>query len=179
MRVYDQTPKRKAYNSDLNERRKTDPNRKAYLKRRASDLDFQAKRKGYNKEYCSRPEVKERKRIFEALRRTSDAGVGEYSEDDWEAALAYFGNKCAVCGRSADEWTVIAADHWIPRSKGGLTARSNIVPLCHTRRRYHAEGKGCNNSKYNKMPLEWLSEYFSDDAQRIQARIQTYFDSLT
>ncbi len=36
-------------------------------------------------------------------------------------------------------------DHVVPLSRGGLTAKSNVVPCC----------KDCNSQKQHLLPLEW------------------------
>lgn len=91
---------------------------------------------------------------------------------DWRRALDYFGGCCAVCGRPPGLWHTLAADHWIPLSKGGLTSPDNIVPLC------HGEG-GCNNSKYNKDAAEWLLAKFGKRKGRaILRKIETYLAGI-
>ena len=105
-----------------------------------------------------------------------------FTNSDWERALAYFGNKCAVCGRSADFWTVLAADHWYPLSRENSlgTIPANMIPLCHTRPKAPAGNPSCNTSKSNKMPDEWLIAQFGKrKAKQIMKRIESYFESLT
>lgn len=97
-----------------------------------------------------------------------------FTSNDWVRALEYWNNRCAVCERPQGLWHVLAADHWIPISLPTCpgTVPNNIVPLC------HGEG-GCNNSKHNKMPTEWLVMKFGDkQAKAIAAKIQKYFDWL-
>jgi hypothetical protein len=97
-----------------------------------------------------------------------------FTIDDWKRALNYFGGACAVCGRKPDEQHTIAADHWIPLSKGGATTINNIVPLCHAKKGGRAT---CNNRKKNKMPDQWLKETNEDSkASEILARIEAYFE---
>lgn len=94
-----------------------------------------------------------------------------FSAQDWQFCLKYWGNRCAVCGRPRGLWHRIAADHWIPLSSPECpgTVPKNIVPLCHGI-------DGCNNRKYHKMPMEWLiSEYGERKARRIAERIDEYF----
>jgi hypothetical protein len=93
---------------------------------------------------------------------------------DWQCALEYFGGCCAVCGKPADSHITIAADHWIPLSHPECTGTlpTNIVPLCHG-------AGGCNNTKRNRLPADWLTDYYGKDkATEIIRRIQAYFDSL-
>lgn len=90
-----------------------------------------------------------------------------------QRAIEYFNGCCAVCGRQlADLFGThkMAFDHWIPLSKGGATTPDNMIPLCH--------GKtGCNNSKHNHLPDEWLVRKFGKrSASKILAQIQTYFE---
>jgi hypothetical protein len=90
---------------------------------------------------------------------------------DWQAALDYFGGCCAACGRPQGLWHTLAADHWIPISKGGPTTPDNIVPLC------HGVG-GCNNSKNDRDATEWLVERFGPRKGRaILRRIEAYLNS--
>lgn len=97
-----------------------------------------------------------------------------YTTQDWQNCLDYFGNCCAVCGRPRGEQHTIAADHWIPLSSPQCpgTIPPNVVPLCH--------GKGgCNNSKLDKDALTWLIRKFGEEqGKAITAKIQAYFDSL-
>lgn len=95
----------------------------------------------------------------------------EFTAADWQIALDYFGGGCAVCGRQPGLWHTLAADHWIPLSKGGPTTPDNIVPLC------HGTG-GCNNSKNDSLPANWLIEKFGKRKGRaILKRIEAFLDS--
>lgn len=69
----------------------------------------------------------------------------------WLRLMAYWGDKCAVCGRPAGLWHHITQDHWIPMADTSCpgTVPSNIVPLC------HGVG-GCNNSKNDRPADLWL-----------------------
>ncbi len=99
--------------------------------------------------------------------------------NEWQFALDYFGHTCAVCGRPADFWTILAADHWTPVSKGGGTTARNIVPLCHARKGIPPGEPCCNNSKGNKDPEVWLIErYGKRKAAAILNRINAYFAKL-
>lgn len=98
-----------------------------------------------------------------------------YRRKDWQNALIYFDGCCAVCGRPAGLWHTLAADHWIPISSPDCpgTVPTNIVPLCHGL-------DGCNNSKSNREPVEWLlSKFGKQKTDTILKNIQAYFDSLT
>jgi hypothetical protein len=94
-----------------------------------------------------------------------------FNSSDWQYALDYFGGCCAACGRPQGLWHTLAADHWAPLSRGGPTTPDNIVPLC------HGVG-GCNNSKSDRDPAEWLIEKFGPRKGRaIQRRIETFLNS--
>lgn len=94
-----------------------------------------------------------------------------FTASDWQCALDYFGGCCAVCGRPPGLWHTLAADHWIPLSKGGPTTPDNIVPLCHG-------AGGCNNSKSNRDAIEWLTETFGKRKGRaIQKRVDEFLNS--
>lgn len=97
-----------------------------------------------------------------------------FTAQDWETALAYFGNCCAVCGRSfhADynEYKP-HADHWIPLASVECpgTIPENIVPLC-------GGVNGCNESKGHNDPVAWLVRRFGEDqAAFILERVNAYF----
>lgn len=106
------------------------------------------------------------------MRRKSriEAVEHNFSEADFCRAIDYFGCQCAVCGRQPGLWHTLAADHWIPISKGGPTIPTNIVPLC------HGVG-GCNNRKRDTLPDEWLEREFGmRRAKHIARRIADYFE---
>lgn len=114
----------------------------------------------------------------EARRRARKAGLpNNLLPQEWRHCLEYFNHSCAVCGKSADFWTIIAQDHWIPIAKGGGTTKHNIIPLCHSTK--DGEG-GCNNSKSDAPPEEWLTRTFGKTKTRaILKRINAYFSSLS
>jgi len=64
------------------------------------------------------------------------------TEDQWQAILGFFGNRCAYCG-VAD--VPLAQEHVVPLSAGGGYEVANIVPAC---------GR-CNSSKKNMSLEEW------------------------
>src|SRR5579864_384976 len=84
----------------------------------------------------------------------------------------YWDNRCAVCGRAVGLWNTIALDHWIPVTRDGGTVATNIIPLC--------QGlDGCNNSKGNRDPLEWLVwKYGKQQAKKVLKRVQAYFNHV-
>lgn len=101
----------------------------------------------------------------------------ELEINDWQHAVSYFHGCCAVCGRQGKDLLgthTLAADHWIPLSSPDCpgTIPTNIVPLC------HGQG-GCNNSKNDSDPIEWLNRKFGKRrAKQILERIHGYFASL-
>src|SRR5258708_28558449 len=101
-----------------------------------------------------------------------------FTFEQWMYCLAFFDNRCAVCGRPIGLWHTLTQDHWIPLSNPNSpgTISTNIIPLCHSRK----DGEfGCNNMKYNRDALEWLTDkYGLRRAKQIADRIQAYFDSL-
>jgi hypothetical protein len=101
-----------------------------------------------------------------------------FSTKDWRACVAYFNGCCAVCGKPTGLWHTLARDHWIPLSDPSCpgTVAVNIVPLCHAMR----DGEeGCNNSKLNRDPVEWLTEKLGPRKAKCKlAEIRAYFDSV-
>jgi hypothetical protein len=59
--------------------------------------------------------------------------------------LEHYGYKCAITGLPVSEGA-LAADHWIPKEKGGLSVPGNCVIL----------NKVLNEKKNNMMPVEWF-----------------------
>jgi ribosomal protein L37AE/L43A len=95
-----------------------------------------------------------------------------FTHHDWERALDYWGNRCAICGRPRGLWHTLAQDHWVPLTHVACpgTTADNILPLC------HGEG-GCNNSKGKKEPELWLKEKLGPRrAKKKLYEIVTYFD---
>jgi len=133
------------------------------------------------REYMKTPQGRRVSRIAYNNRRARKLSLPDtLTSEQWQYALNYFGGRCAICDRQLNdifgEFTA-AADHWIPLSYEGDdnpgTVAGNIIPLC------HGVG-GCNNSKSNTMPDEWLERQFGKrKAKQIAAKIQDYFDSLT
>ena len=98
----------------------------------------------------------------------------DFTHDDWDFALAYFRDGCAICGRPAGLLHTISVDHWCPIAAPDCPGHipSNIVPLC------HGVG-GCNNSKGNRHPEQWLKAKFGDKkAEAILTRIHEFFSKV-
>lgn len=102
----------------------------------------------------------------------------DFTTPDWQRCLDYFNGCCAYCGQPAGLWITIAADHYIPLSSPDCpgTVPKNILPACHAKK----DGTGgCNNSKHNKPPEQWLIQKFGEkQAKKILKRIHAYFDNL-
>jgi hypothetical protein len=135
------------------------------------------KYRAYRREYNSRAEVREYYRLHSLRRRSKRNELDfDFSAEDKRRALQYFNGCCAVCGRQLNDLFgehTGAMDHWVALSKDGPTIASNLIPLCHG-------VDGCNNSKHDYEPQEWLEKKFGKrKAKRILKRIQDYFDSLT
>jgi hypothetical protein len=105
--------------------------------------------------------------------------LGILSPSDWQRALDYFGNRCAVCGRPYGDGYILAQDHWVALSNGGDTTPQNIIPLCHSKTRREGDAIGCNSSKHNKHAVDWLEKRFGKEKSlEIMSRIHAYFESL-
>lgn len=101
---------------------------------------------------------------------------GTFTEAEWQVALEYFNHRCAVCERPIGLWHTLVPDHWIPLdydgddNPGGVA--HNLVPMC------HGSG-GCNNSKSNKMPHDWLRQkYNKRKSIEIIGQIEAYFEAV-
>ena len=120
---------------------------------------------------------RDRRAEYHRRRRARKNGLPfDFTAADEAFALDYFGGCCAVCGRPLRDLFGdhhLALDHWIPLTDGRPdnpgTVPWNMVPLCHG-------VNGCNNSKHNREPLEWLAvRYSSRKARRIAQRIEAFF----
>lgn len=87
-----------------------------------------------------REELNERARKDWAIRWAGN--TRSVSTQAWEECKAYFGNRCAYCGKEAKTLT---RDHVVPVKMGGRYQVDNIVPAC----------KSCNSSKGAKQFREW------------------------
>lgn len=118
-------------------------------------------------------------RAIKLRRRARQASLpDDFTAQDWQYALGYFGGCCAVCGNAPGFWLTIAADHWIPLASSEClgTVPENIVPLCHAK----ADGQGgCNNEKHARDPEEWLTAKLGKvKAKTKLAEICAYFETV-
>lgn len=117
----------------------------------------------------------QRVKVRNERRRTRQKGLPDtLTPQEWQSCLDYFGGCCAICGRPPGLWHTIAMDHWIPLNCPTCpgTVAGNCIPLCHG-------DDGCNNSKHDLMPDEWLNWKFGKHkAKQILSRIEAYFKSL-
>lgn len=77
--------------------------------------------------------------------RPRRSGLATYRNPIYQAlryqVLVASGFTCAYCAGPAT-----TADHVLPRSRGGRTVRSNLLPACST----------CNTSKGDRTVVEWV-----------------------
>lgn len=101
----------------------------------------------------------------------------DFTDTDWQRAVDYFHGCCVVCGRQGKDLLgthILAIEHWIAledkRPDNPGTVPTNIVPMCHGQ-------NGCNNSKHNYDPIDWLHHKFGRyKAKKIIERVETYFE---
>lgn len=168
----------KWYSEHLGERREYDRQRRINQRPqiKAWQKAWVSKNPDYQREYNHRHI--ETKRVYRRIKKAEYRArkhllPSTLTTADWLTAVSYFNSCCAVCGRQMRDLfgdVQVHADHWIPITKGGATTPSNIVPLC--------GGKdGCNNSKHNREPQEWLIEKFGKrKAREILGRVEAYFE---
>jgi hypothetical protein len=94
-----------------------------------------------------------------------------WTQEQLAFMLTYWQQSCAVCGNMRGLLWTLAHDHWIsirsPECPG--TVATNMIPLC------HGDG-GCNNSKSDTPPHEWLRRRFGPrKAAKIAKAIAAYF----
>jgi hypothetical protein len=71
------------------------------------------------------------------------------AEDERQALRERFHNRCAYCGdllTGRVPWTRLVVEHVEPLSRGGEDVSDNYVAAC----------AGCNTSKSDLLPLEWV-----------------------
>lgn len=85
---------------------------------------------------------------------------------EWQAALEYFGGRCAYCGGDG----ALSQDHYVPLSDPDCpgTVSWNTLPAC----------LSCNSSKKNLPPAQWLRRKFGSRAADIEQRIHDYFGQI-
>jgi len=180
-----QTPEYKAYDKAYQEKYKSSPKYQAYLKKYREEPERKKYVKNYKAKHPPSPEYLEKQCIY----RRSPKGrlvasiakhrhlarikslPDTFTAEDWVFALDYWGDCCAICGRPHGLWHSLALDHWIPLNSDDCpgTAAENILPLC------HGIG-GCNNSKGDHEPTEWVKGRLKKRAKDKLTEIENYFD---
>lgn len=158
-------------------------------KRRAEcPAPYRAATRRYKNKHRDRVRVSEKRRYYSSpspkavvqRRNARERGLpATLTGEEWGRALDYFQYRCAVCGRPAGLWHVIAADHWIPVSNAKCpgSVATNMIPLCHSRKGSPSGEPSCNNSKGARLPDEWLVERFGKRrGKQILKRIVNYFE---
>lgn len=92
----------------------------------ADDCDAPALLYGLCAEH-RRPKWNEYQRHYQQVRRARKIGahVYDYTKEAVAQRMAYFGNRCWMCGGPFE-----AVDHVKPLAKGGLDCPSNLRPAC-------------------------------------------------
>jgi len=143
-----------------------------------ADPEVKERQRQYHAQYRADPGVKGKRRVYNRNRRARNRSFpNTLSTEQWQRALNYFNGCCAVCGRQLGDLfgdQKGSPDHWIPLSYDGDdnpgTVATNIVPLCHGI-------DGCNNSKSDTMPDEWLAREFGNrEGRQIGRRIEDFFE---
>jgi 5-methylcytosine-specific restriction endonuclease McrA len=67
------------------------------------------------------------------------------TQEEWDALLVAWGNKCAYCRRGN---IALTRDHVIPLAKGGEHTMDNVVPAC----------LSCNSRKKDRDVVEFVME---------------------
>lgn len=105
--------------------------------------------------------------VNKQLRKARERGLpNTLTIAEWQAALDYFGGRCAYCGSEGE----LSQDHYVPLSDPDCpgTVVQNILPAC----------RGCNSSKKNLPPAQWLRRKFDEQAKEIEQRIKAYFEQI-
>jgi hypothetical protein len=104
----------------------------------------------------------------------------DFTADQWQECLEYWGGKCCICGREHDFWHIIVREHWIavndkrPNNPG--TVAWNMLPMCHSAKGSPKDDPGCNQSKWQHDPIEWLERKLGKrKAAKKLAEIEAYF----
>lgn len=83
-------------------------------------------------------------------RRAREASAGVTHPGVYQRLMARAEGVCTYCG---GVFEVLTLDHFEPLAKGGNGAAENLFPCC----------KGCNSSKRDKNPADWIVEKFGVD----------------
>lgn len=127
-------------------RRKTRPdkiseaNRKSHAKHKVAYRQRNRAWKAANPDACVTHCNNRRARLLKA--------AGSHTVAEWRAILKAHGHRCAYCGLKQSLVGRLTRDHYVPLSKGGSNAASNIVPSC----------SPCNHRKWAKDPLHFAKE---------------------
>lgn len=170
--------------------------RKANRDWRARNLDVQRERERRNKrndpnhservrEWRMKNPDKQRQRMREYRQNNGDklrlimrryfarkANLPDnFTQVDWQFALDWWHGCCAYCGRAPGLWHALAMDHFLPLNSPDCigTIPTNMLPACHG-------VDGCNNSKHDRDPEDWIMVKFGEHRGReILSRIQEFF----
>lgn len=182
IRARNATPEAKAKRQEYNQRPEVkERNRirqREYLKDYRKTPKYKETRKRINQQRKNNPKHKALLKVSYQKRQARKRDLpNTLTTEQWQFAVEYFNGCCAVCGRPLKDLFsthTTSMDHWIPLSSPDCpgTTANNCIPLC------HGEG-GCNGSKNNRPPMEWLvKKYGKRKARMIMKRIQEYFDAL-
>lgn len=120
-------------------------------KKRANNETYRIMRNKQSAEYCARiyATAEGKAKITQRRHARRDA-IGEYTTEQWVAALEHFEYQCAYCGETSN----LTVEHIVPISKRGTSYIYNIIPAC----------AGCNGSKGAKEIVEWYTsrDYYSE-----------------
>ena len=183
--------RRKQYNEDHEYRQKLlDEQRRK--RQRPKEIEARSKKKA---QLRADPEYKAKERKYQQSergrelnrqrghrRRAKERGLpNTLTYEEFQCCKEYWGDRCCVCGRPADLWHSIVQEHWIaindPRPDNPGNVATNILPMCHSLPGVGSGDAGCNNSKHDNDPLEWLTRKFGKrKATEIYQRILDYFD---
>jgi hypothetical protein len=139
--------------------------KREYHKKNSEKINEKS-RQAFQRYKQERPEIlRAQRKLAAARRRARVEGLPfDFTEDDAAFAFAYTNATCIVCGVEEGLWNTLALDHWWPiagKDQPSLgTVAGNIIVLCHVgghrKAGKIAEIGGCNNSKGNRHPEEWL-----------------------
>ena len=119
--------------------------------------------------------VRELKRHAQNRRRSRNKHLlHQFSANDWDFAVKYWGGCCAICGKPQGLWHKLAIDHWIPVNNPNCpgTIPENILPLCHGL-------NGCNNKKRHFDPVQWITKTLGPEQAKLKLKeIEQYFATV-